>query len=124
MGNRIGTVNVTPATPETPITAVKPQTGWLTESLALAVASSNLLRHPLCYADLKHRSCETSQTEHGRFVETPLRLHEGMLLSILSGPHHPLLRQAYANTRNYVREFLELSQPVFPWPMGIKAQML
>ncbi len=121
MDNRIGTVDVdTPATKS--LFAVKPLTGWQTDSLALAVASSRMLRHPLRYVDLKHRVCEPA-TEAFRFVESALGHHEGIVLSILSGPHHPLLRQVYAHTRNYVREFLQLSQPVFPWPMGIKAQM-
>ena len=117
---RIGTVVATPAVN---LSAGKPLTGWTVDRIALAVASSLKLRRPLGYPDLKHR-CDSSQTEHGRFVETPLGLHEGMLLSIWSGPYHSLLRQVCTNTRNYVREFLELSQPVFPWPMGIKAQML
>lgn len=122
MDNRIDTVSAVNAV--TQCSVVQPQTGWQIDRTALAVASSIRLRHPLCHADLKHRVCESSQTEQERFVETALGLHEGLLLSILSGPHHSLLRQVYANTRNYVREFLELSQPVFPWPMGIKAQML
>ncbi len=122
MESRIGTLAVdTPATKT--INAVSPLTGWLTDRLALAVASSSMLRHPLRYVDLKHRVCEPA-TEDCLFVESPIGHHEGIVLSILSGPYHPLLRQVCTKTRNYLREFLELSQPVFPWPMGIKAQML
>ncbi|MND25686.1 hypothetical protein D3C87_1271230 [compost metagenome] len=95
-------------------------------TLALAVADvidSLQLRLPLKTIFEQHGGCAFVQPEQ-TVVDRVLDLHDVKLNGISQDSSRSLPRQVRSNIRYFVREFLKLSQPVFLWPMGIKAQML
>lgn len=122
--SRRGTV--TNATPYSLL--VSPQSGLPVNcTLALAVASaiaSRRLRLPLKAVTEQHCGCAFIEPKQIVFVDRAIGLHEVMLEVLSLDWSSSLLRRVCSNIRYIVREFLELSQPVFLWPMGIKAQML
>jgi hypothetical protein len=110
-----------------PKSLVSPQSGLLSDcKLALAVASaivSHRLRLPLKTTPEQHSGCAFVKPELP-VVERVIDLHDAMLVEYRQDSSRSLPRQVRSNIRYLVREFLKLSQPVFLWPMGIKAQML
>lgn len=110
-----------------PKSLVSPQSGLLSDcKLALAVASaivSHRLRLPLKTTPEQHSGCAFLKPEQS-VVDRVIDLHDAKLLDLHQDSSRSLPRQVRSNIRYLVREFLKLSQPVFLWPMGIKAQML